>query len=156
VKDQHSQAKIKQVKINQNVPARQTAQKRAYAPAFGLLAATVGILAGGSPLPMIGLGLLFGGLYLLAEQQGWLLRTARNDWRDYGITAIFSALVAAFVLLTGGAHSPMPCALYLPVLMASLCYGMELGLAASATMVLIAALLSTDGHFHRSKSLPLA
>jgi diguanylate cyclase (GGDEF)-like protein len=147
VKDQHSQAKIKQAKINQNVPARQTAQKRAYAPAFGLLAATVGILAGGSPLPMTGLGLLFAGLYLRAEHQGWLLRnTAQYAWRDCGITAVFSALVAVFVLLTGGARSPMPCALYLPVLLASLCYGMELGLAAAGTMVLIAALLGTGGH----------
>ena len=118
-----------------------------YAPVFGLLAATVGILAGGLPLPMVGLGLLFAGLYLLAEHQGWLLRSPdRYAWRNYGVTAAFAGLVAAFVFLTGGARSPMPCALYLPVLLASLCYGVGLGLIASLAMISVAALLGTGGH----------
>ncbi len=118
-----------------------------YAPAFGLLAATVGILAGGAPLPMTGLGLLFAGLYLLAEQQGWLLRSSAGyAWRNYGVTAVFSGLVTAFVLLTGGAHSPLPCALYLPVLLASLCYGVGLGLMTSLAMISVAAFLGTGGH----------
>lgn len=124
----------------------QTAKKRAYAPAFGLLAATVGIFAGGAPVPMVGLGLLFGGLYLLAERQGWLLRSsAGTAGRDFGVTAVFSVLVATFVFLTGGASSPMPCALYLPVLLASLCYSLRMGLVVSAAMVSVAALLATNG-----------
>ncbi len=129
------------------LPINWTTRKRMYAPVFGLLAAVVGILGGGPPLPMTGLGLLFGGLYLLAENQGWLLR--RPDgyaWRNYGVTAVFAGLVAAFVFLTGGAHSPMPCALYLPVLLASLCYGVGLGLMTSLAMISVAAFLGTGGH----------
>ena len=126
---------------------KQAAQKRAYAPVFGLLAAAVGILAGGAPLPMAGLGMLFAGLYLLAERQGWLLGEASGHaGRDYAVAAAFSGLVAAFVVLTGGADSPVPCALYLPVLLASLCYGMGVGLVVSLAMVSVAAYLGTGGH----------
>ena len=125
----------------------QAARKRAYAPAFGLLAATAGILGGGAAVPMAALGLLFAGLYLLAEHQGWLLRGAVDHiWRDCGVTAVFAALVSAFVFLTGGAHSPMPCALYLPVLLASLCYSLRLGLVVSLGMVSVAAFLAAGGH----------
>ena len=120
---------------------------RAYAVAFGLLAATVGILAGGAPLPMRGLGGLFALLYMLAERRGWLAGSAEEHaLRDYGVVAVFCALVAAFVLLTGGKQSPMPCALYLPVLLAALCYGIELGLTTSVAMILAASLLATGGH----------
>ncbi len=133
-------------------------RKRLYAPAFGLLAAAVGILAGGPPGPMASLGALFAGLYLLAERQGWLLAApagqAGHAGRDYGVTAVFAALVTAFVFLTGGAHSPMPCALYLPILLASLCYGVGLGLAASLAMVSVAAFLGSGGHLP-SGPLPL-
>jgi len=132
---------------NQVTQINWNARKRLYAPAFGLLAAAVGILAGGAPLPMTGLGLLFAGLYLLAEQQGWLLRSSAGyAWRNYGVTTAFSGLVTAFVFLTGGAHSPMPCALYLPVLLASLCYGVGLGLMTSLAMISVAAFLGTGGH----------
>ncbi len=123
------------------------ARKRVYAPAFGLLAATVGILAGGLALPMAGLGFLFAGLYMLAERRGWLLRgAAAHLWRDCAVTAIFTVLVSAFVFLTGGARSPMPCALYLPVLLASLCYSLRLGLAVSVVMLSVAGFLATGGH----------
>ncbi len=136
----------KEQHLHQKAQQTQAARKRAYAPAFGLLAAAVGILAGGAPVPMAGLGLLFGGLYLLAEHQGWLLQTTAGEgWREYTVTAIFSGLVVIFVFLTGGARSPMPCALYLPVLLGSLCYGMRLGFAASAVMVCAAAWLGTGG-----------
>ena len=138
---QVKEAQVKEARINWN------ARQRLYAPVFGLLAAAAGILAGGAPLPMTELGLLFAGLYLLAEQQGWLLRgPAGYAWRDYSVTAVFSSLVTMFVSLTGGAHSPMPCALYLPVLLASLCYGTGLGLITSLVMVGIGAFLGTGGH----------
>ena len=140
-----TQNEIRQKEAKQD--SKQAAQKRAYTPAFGLLAATCGIFAGGAPLPMAGLGLLFAGLYLLAERQGWLLTSLNgHSWRDLGVTAVFAGLVSAFVFLTGGAHSPMPCALYLPVLLASLCYGMRLGLTASFAMISVAAFLATGGH----------
>ena len=138
--------KEQQQQLRKKTRLSQTAHKRAYAPAFGLLAATVGILAGGSPLPMAGLGLLFAALYFHAENREWLLgRAVGHAGREYAVTAVFSGLVAAFVFLTGGASSPMPCALYLPVLLASLCYSLRLGLAASAVMVALAAYLGTGG-----------
>lgn len=124
----------------------QVAHNRLYAPASGLLAATVGILAGGPPVPMAGLGLLSVALYLWAEHQDWLFGSdAGSRRREYAVTAVFSLLVAAFVFLTGGASSPMPCALYLPVLLASLCYSLRLGLAASVGMVAVAAFLGAGG-----------
>ncbi len=133
----------------------QAARKRAYAPAFGLLAATAGILAGGPALPMAGLGFLFAGLYVLAERRGWLLRGGADHlWRDYAVTAVFTVLVSTFVFLTGGARSPMPCALYLPVLLASLCYSLRLGIAVSAVMVSVAGFLATGGHLP-AEAVPL-
>jgi len=124
----------------------QRQQNRSYAVAFGLLAATVGSLAGGPIFPMVALGGTFAALYVLAERRGWL-RAAPNGrrGRDYAVTGIFAALVVLFVALTGGLRSPMPCTLYLPVLLASLCYGMRLGLTTSAVMVAVAAVLALNG-----------
>ena len=124
----------------------QTKQKRLYAIAFGLLAALVGVLAGGPALPMVALGAAFAILHLMAERRGWLL-AAPNGWigREYAVTGVFAVLAVLFVVLTGGLRSPMPCTLYLPVLLASLCYGMRLGLTASAVMVGVASVLALDG-----------
>lgn len=122
-----------------------------YAAAFGLIAVTVGILAGGSPLPMVALGAAFALLYLLAERQDWLLAPADGRaGREYAVTAVFAALAVLFVYLTGGRRSPMPCTLYLPVLLASLCYGMRLGLATSAAMIAVAAVPAMDGSLPRA------
>ena len=96
---------------------------------------------------MIALGALFAALYLLAESRSWLRAAPHGrTGREYSVTFVFAALVAAFVWLTGGLHSPMPCALYLPVLLASLCYGMRVGLTAAAGMVGVAAVLAMDNH----------
>jgi len=141
IEEQRKETLSKETQINWQT------RKRLYAPAFGLLATTVGVLAGGPPLPMTELGLLFAASYLIAEQQGWLLRSSAGyAGRNFAVTAIFSGLVTAFVFLTGGAHSPLPCALYLPVLLASLCYGVGLGLVTSLVMAGVAALLGTGGH----------
>lgn len=124
----------------------QTRQNRRYAVAFGLLAAVVGTLAGGPALPMVALGATFAALYLTAERWGWLLAAPGGGrGRDYAVTGVFAALVVLFVSLTGGLRSPMPCTLYLPVLLASLCYGMRLGLTTSALMVAVAAVLALNG-----------
>jgi len=133
----------------------ETSQNRAYTIAFGLLAATVGILAGGPPFAMVALGAVFAALYLLAERQGWLLASAKGQaGREYAVIAAFAGLVVLFVTLTGGLRSPMPCTLYLPVLLASLCYGMRLGLTTSAFMVGVAAVLAMDGSLpHAAPSL---
>ncbi len=135
-------------KISEKTQQAQAAWKRLYTPAFGLLAGTVGILAGGPPVPMIGLGLLFAGLYLLAQSRGWLLVGGETGGRNgAAITGAFAALVTAYVFLTGGAESPLHCALYLPVLLAALCYSLRLGFAAAALMVGAAALLAADGRW---------
>ena len=95
---------------------------------------------------MVALGAAFAVLYLLAERQGWLLAAADGRrGREYAVTAVFAGLTVLFVYLTGGLRSPMPCTLYLPVLLASLCYGMRLGLTTSALMVGVAAVLAMDG-----------
>lgn len=122
-------------------------QGKCYAVAFGLLATVTGVLAGGTLPAMVALGALFAALYLTAESRGWLRASADGrTGRDYGVTLGFAALVTAFVYLTGGLRSPMPCALYLPVLLASLCYGLRVGLTAAAAMVGVAAILAMNGH----------
>ena len=103
--------------------------------AFGVFAASAGIAAGGPPAPLLALAVLALGLYALAERQGWLLGASKAHWRRNGaVAAVFSLLTVAFVSLTGGATSPLACALYLPVLMATLCYGLRLGLLTSLGM----------------------
>lgn len=123
-----------------------------YAVAFGLLAAVTGILAGGTLPAMVALGALFAALYLGAESRGWL-RAAPNGrtGREYAVTLGFAVLVVAFVWLTGGLRSPMPCALYLPILLAALCYGPRVGLTAAAGMVGVAMVLALDGHLPSAK-----
>ncbi len=122
-------------------------QEKSYAVAFGLLAAVTGVLAGGTLPAMVALGALFAALYLTAESRGWLrVSPGGRTGREYGVTLGFAALVTAFVYLTGGLRSPMPCALYLPVLLAALCYGLRVGLTAAAGMVGVAAVLALDGH----------
>jgi len=122
-------------------------QERCYAVAFGLLAAVTGVLAGGTLPAMVTLGALFAALYLATESRGWLKAAPDGrTGREYGVTLGFAALVTAFVWLTGGLRSPMPCALYLPVLLASLCYGLRVGLTAAAGMIGVAVTLALDGH----------
>ena len=134
---------------------KQAQQNSRYAVAFGLLASVVGVLAGGPALPMVALGATFAVLYLMAERWGWLLAApCGGRGRDYAVTGVFAALTVLFVYLTGGLRSPMPCTLYLPVLLASLCYGMRLGMTTSAVMVGVAAVLAMDGSLpHSAPSL---
>lgn len=122
-------------------------QERRYAVSFGLLAAGTGVLAGGTLPAMVALGALFAALYLMAESRGWLRASADGrTGRDYGVTLGFAVLVTAFVYLTGGLRSPMPCSLYLPILLAALCYGLRVGLTAAVGMIGVAAVLAMDGH----------
>ncbi len=114
---------------------KQAAQDWPSAVAFGVLAGGAGIAAGGSALPLVALAALAIGLYLLAERHGWLLGASEAHWRRNGLVAtVFSLLTVTFVHLTGGANSALACALYLPVLMATLCYGLRLGLLTSLGM----------------------
>ena len=86
-------------------------------------------------MPLIALAALAIGLYLLAERHGWLLGANEAHWRRNGaVAAAFSLLTVSFVHLTGGANSTLACGLYLPVLMATLCYGLRLGLLTSLGM----------------------
>ncbi len=119
----------------------QTGPDWPWAFAFAILAAAAGIAAGGNPLPLISLSAVATGLYLLAEGQGWLLRAGEtHPVGDSLVASVFALLVVGFVALTGGAHSPLLCALYLPILMAALCYGMRLGLLTSLGMAAACAL----------------
>ena len=114
---------------------KQIAQDWPWAVAFGVLAGGAGIAAGGRAMPLIALAALAIGLYLLAERHGWLLGASEAHWRRNGaVAAAFSLLTVSFVHLTGGANSTLACGLYLPVLMATLCYGLRLGLLTSLGM----------------------
>ena len=113
--------------------------------AFGALTAAAGLAAGGSPLSIFLLAAVVGGGSFLAERQGWLSASENNAKRDGAVTAAFSLLVLLFADATGGSDSPLMCALYLPVLLATLCYGMRLGLWTSLGMAAACALLVFQG-----------
>jgi len=119
-------------KNSEYVPKR-TTPKWFRALAFGALAAA-SLAAGGSPLPILLLASAIGGGFFLAERQGWLRASEKNSRRDGAVTAAFSLLVLLFADATGGAASPLLYALYLPILLATLCYGMRLGLWTSLGM----------------------
>jgi diguanylate cyclase (GGDEF)-like protein len=105
------------------------------APAFGAIMAAAGIAAGGRPVGMTCLAAALVGAYLYFGRRGWLLSVSgAHGARDAAVTSVFSALTGGFVLLTGGPDSPLPCALYLPIFFAALCYGTRLGLLTSLGM----------------------
>ena len=109
--------------------------------AFASFAAVAGLAAGGRALPILLLAAAVGGGFLRAQRQGWLGTSEKNLRRDCGVTAGFSLLVLLFTLATGGAASPLLCVLSLPILLATLCYGMQLGLWTSLGMVAACGLL---------------
>jgi len=111
------------------------------AVALCALTAAAGIASGGSLLPVLLLSGSVGGGYFLAERQQWFVSSEKHPQRDGYVTAAFSALVLLFVSATGGASSPLVCALYLPILLAALCYGIRIGLYASLGIAIACALL---------------
>lgn len=107
----------------------------------------VGLSASSHLAAIIALAAASVGFYALAQTRGWLMRTEGQVARtDVAVTTAFAAFAAAFVLLTGGADTPFPCTLYLPVLLASLCFGLRLGLATSIVMLGVCAAVTSQGH----------
>ena len=102
--------------------------------AFGALTAAAGLAAGGKPLPIFLLAGAIAGGYIVAERRQWLRASENNAWRDGAVAAAFSLIVLLFVSATGGADSRLICTLYLPILLATLCYGLRLGLWTSLGM----------------------
>lgn len=66
--------------------------------------------------------------------------------REYALTGVFGMLVFMFIALTGGLNSPLFYALYFPVLLAGLCFGLRLGLLASGLMAVGWAVFAMTGH----------
>ena len=125
---------------------KQIMQDWPWALAFGILAAAAGITAGGQPLPTTAICAAVVGLYLVAEQRGWLLRAGEDHWaRNVAVASVFALLAAAFVAQTGGADSHLICSLYLPIFMATVCYGMRLGLLTGLGMAAACALFVLGG-----------
>jgi len=109
--------------------------------AFAALTGSAGLAAGGALLPILLLACAASGSFFLAERRGWLRPSELNPWRDGAVTAVFSLLVVLFAAATGGPDSPLLCVLTLPILLATLCYGMRLGLWTSLGMAAACAAL---------------
>ena len=109
--------------------------------AFGVLTGSAGIAAGGELLPILLLACAVGGSFFLAERRGWLRPSEISPQRDGVITAAFSLLVVLLAAATGGPNSPLLCVLLLPILFATLCYSMRLGLWTSLGMATVCAVL---------------
>lgn len=109
--------------------------------AFAALTGSAGLAAGGALLPIVPLACAVGGSFFLAERRGWLRPSQHGKWRDGAVTSVFSLLVVLLAAATGGASSPLLCVLTLPILLATLCYGMRLGLWTSLGMTAACAVL---------------
>ena len=109
--------------------------------ACGGLSAAAGVAAGGSPLYILPLALAAGVSFLYAERFGWLRPSEQSPWRDGAVTSVFALLIVLFAIATGGTDSPLLCVLTLPILLATFCYGMRLGLWTSLGMAAVCAAL---------------
>lgn len=117
------------------------------ATAFGALAIVVGVSANAQPGAMVALAVMMVGFYAFAVRQGWLLKGgSQKAVSDSLVTAAFALCATVFVRLTGSAHSPFLCALYLPVLLASLIFSLRLGMTTALGMLLICAAVASQGH----------
>ncbi len=117
------------------------------AAAFGALAIVVGVSASAQPGAMIALAVAMVGFYAFAAQRGWLLKeNGQKAASDSLVAAAFALCATLFVRLTGSADSPFLCALYLPILLASLTFSLRLGLVTSVGMLAICAAVTSQGH----------
>ena len=98
---------------------------------------------GGRPLaPLIVLIGAFAGLGFWAARHGWLAR-AEGDappWRrlrDAAVIAVSAAFAFLYVVLTGGLDSPLTFGLYLPLVLAAICFGTRAGLASGLGMTIL-------------------
>lgn len=115
--------------------------------AFGALAIVVGVSASAHPGAMIALTAAMVGFYAFAAGRGWLLKDdGQTASSDTLVAAAFALCATLFVRLTGSAASPFLCALYLPVLLASVTFSLRLGLATSMGMLAICAAITSQGH----------
>ncbi len=120
---------------------------KGLAAAFVALASIVGIAASTHPGAMVALAVAMVGFYAFAASQGWLLKEGdKAASSDSLVAAAFALCATLFVILTGGENSPFLCALYLPVLLASLTFSLCLGLATSVGMLAICAAIASQGH----------
>lgn len=121
---------------------KQRLHNMAIALAFGFLGTVVGGAVGGPILRIAALFVAALGAYVLAEKHGWLVRapegaTAARRARDWVVTVGAAGFVALYVFWTGGKDSPLSFALYLPVVLAVLCYGLRVGLFATLGMTAV-------------------
>jgi len=120
---------------------------KSLAAAFGALAMVVGVAASAQPGAMVALAVTMVGFYAFAAAQDWLLKPdGQTASSDTLVTAAFALCATLFVRLTGSADSPFLCALYLPVLLASLTFSLRLGLATSVGMLAVCAAITSQGH----------
>ncbi len=107
----------------------------------------VGVSVGAYPGAMIALAIVMVVFYAFATAQGWLIKADdETSASDSLVTAAFALCATLFVRLTGSADSPFLCALYLPVLLASLMFSLRLGLVTSVGMLAICAAITSHGH----------
>jgi diguanylate cyclase (GGDEF)-like protein len=119
-----------------------TLQTAAFAGVFILLATQAGVMARGPWLPLALLSVAFAGLGLWAAGRDWLTRpdlqsSPRQRIRMLLVIAASFLFSLGYVWLTGGTHSPLAFALYLPLVLASVCFGGRAGVATALGMMLI-------------------
>ena len=116
-----------------------TLQSVALTAALALLATLAGIMAGGSWVLLVLLTAAIVGLGQWAVRRDWLVRAeedalAGRRLRDAAVVAVSAVFAVLYVALTGGRNSPLSFALYLPLVLAAICFGTRAGLAAGLGM----------------------
>jgi diguanylate cyclase (GGDEF)-like protein len=113
---------------------KHTAQSAAFALIFGALATALGVLVGRHTFDVPTFLAVSVSAYMLADKRGWLTDAgARSeDRRKSGqATVAYAVLSVLYIVATDDHRMPLLSALYLPVVLAVICYPFRVGLAVS-------------------------
>ncbi|MBV9848247.1 MAG: GAF domain-containing protein, partial [Armatimonadetes bacterium] len=120
----------------------QALQNVALIAAWVLLATLAGVMAGGPVIKLAALDAAFAGLGLWAARRDWLARADEaappgRRLRDVAVIAVSAVFALLYVALTGSRDSPLSFALYMPLVLAAICFGTRAGLASGLGMALL-------------------
>ena len=122
------------MKNKQNI-IREKIKNAALAVAMGALATVTGFAAGHAAVNFAAVIAIVMSAYILADTHGWLMRDAAEETlcssRLYGPFALYAVLVVLYMAAIDALTGPPLAALYLPVVLAVICYKVRVGLAVS-------------------------
>jgi hypothetical protein len=114
---------------------REKVKNGALALTMGMLAAATDLATGRATVNFAAVIAIMMSAYILADTHGWLMRDAPEEVpsrrRMYGPLALYAVLVVLYMAAIVGRNGPPLAALYLPVVLAVICYKVRVGLVVS-------------------------